>query len=877
MLKNLLLKSTLLLCALFAGVNAWGAETATINFGSAKGSTKIDATSVTGDDSQGNTWTITTVTTSESFTQFSSYSQVGSSKKPATSITFTTKLPSEQKITAFSAEFGGFNGTAGNITLKVGDTTVGTGSLSGSTDVTVSSTSTTAATGTVLTITVTDIAKGVKCYGISYTYEAASDPSKTNVTLSFPEESYTVDKTDGFTAPTLTNPADVTVAYSSTDESVATVDATTGAVTLVNFGTTSIIASFEGDDNYNAASATYELNVDNHNHPYTVEEAIAAVDAESGTEGVYVKGYVSKAASSLNNDNSLTYFISDDGTTTNQFEIYHGKDIEGADFAAATDVQLGDEVVVYGDITLYGTTYEFTSGSTLISLKRKALTSLTLAGTYPTSFYVGDEFSNEGMVVRAAFDDQTTADVTDIATFTGYDMNTTGEQTVTVAYTWNEVEKTTSYTITVNALPKHQVTWSVNGETTTKEYTMKDAITFPTNPADVDGKTFVGWVATAIDGTTTKAPTFVTEATMGDADITYYAVFATKSTTLGEVTDVLTQTTTGITGSNYYDFENKTATSDAIYAGNCAGSNGNIQLRSNKSNSGIISTTSGGTVKKVSVDWSDGTQAKRTLNVYGSNTAYSSASDLYDEKKQGTLIGTIVKGTSTELTFTDPYQYIGLRSADGAMYFPSISITWSANVESYTDYCTTVTAVTSLTATITAAGYATWVPTENVAAPTGVSAFIVTSTSTSNVVMEELLAIPANTPVVLKGEAGSYTFDVCAESDLEANEADVTQNRLKVSDGTNAVGDGIYVLANKTKGVGFYPWTSNSSLSAGKVYLEISGGNARDFFGFGAETTGIERLQNGADAQVVFDLQGRSVKQPAKGLYIVNGKKVVIK
>lgn len=148
----------------------WAGEvTGTINFGSASGSTKINATSVNGYDSQGNEWTITTVGTT-SFTQNASYSQVGAKSSPATSITFTTTLPESQTITAFSAKFGGFSGTAGDVTLKVGDTTVGTGELNGTTDITVSATNTTTE-GTVLTVTVTDIAKGVKCYYISYTYD----------------------------------------------------------------------------------------------------------------------------------------------------------------------------------------------------------------------------------------------------------------------------------------------------------------------------------------------------------------------------------------------------------------------------------------------------------------------------------------------------------------------------------------------------------------------------------------------------------------------------------------------------------------------------------------------------------------------------------
>lgn len=146
--------------------------TGTINFNS--NAVEINAASVIGDDDLGNSWTITTVGTT-SFTQQPTYSQVGSSTKPATSITFTTTLPEEVTITNFSVKFGGFSGTTGTITLKVDDTPVGTGSLNADSDVTVETAP--EAIGTVLTVTVTGISKGVRAYYISYTYEASSGNS----------------------------------------------------------------------------------------------------------------------------------------------------------------------------------------------------------------------------------------------------------------------------------------------------------------------------------------------------------------------------------------------------------------------------------------------------------------------------------------------------------------------------------------------------------------------------------------------------------------------------------------------------------------------------------------------------------------------------
>ena len=165
--------------ASFAGNSDYSAKTATyemavtnvnpnmgtITFGT--NHVKIDAANVTGNDNLGNTWSIVTEGTN-SYTSNAAYYQVGSSSDPATSITFTTTLPENRFVTGFSAKFGGFNGSAGVVTLKIGETTVGTGSLNGSSDVTVTNNNNTAS-GNVLTVTVTNIAKGVKCYYISYT------------------------------------------------------------------------------------------------------------------------------------------------------------------------------------------------------------------------------------------------------------------------------------------------------------------------------------------------------------------------------------------------------------------------------------------------------------------------------------------------------------------------------------------------------------------------------------------------------------------------------------------------------------------------------------------------------------------------------------
>ncbi len=213
----------------------------------------------------------------------------------------------------------------------------------------------------------------------------------------------------------------------------------------------------------------------------------------------------------------------------------------------------------------------------------------------------------------------------------------------------------------------------------------------PNVPSDLTpcdgGYTFVGWWTNTLDADNTTAHTWITDFTVSQAQ-DYYAVFSySEGGGASSVTDVLTRATTGITGTSYSGWSGKTLASGVVYAGQSAGGNESIQLRSDKSNSGIITTASGGKVTKVTVEWNSNTTSDRTLNVYGKNTAYSAATDLYGDNA-GTLLGTIVYGTSTELTVTGDYAYIGLRSASGAMYLTSVSVTWSAAGASTTYYTT---------------------------------------------------------------------------------------------------------------------------------------------------------------------------------------------
>lgn len=126
-------------------------------------------------------------------------------------------------------------------------------------------------------------------------------------------------------------------------------------------------------------------------------------------------------------------------------------------------------------------------------------------------------------------------------------------------------------------------------------------------------------------------------------------------------------------GTGYTDFSRVTSNSAAIYAGKAYkdGAN-NIQLRSKNSDSGIVSTTSCGTIESVTINVGTGSG---TVDVYGSNTAYTAASNLYNSSTQGTKIGS-TSSTGTITFSSDTYEYVGIRSNSGAVYLSSVEIVW---------------------------------------------------------------------------------------------------------------------------------------------------------------------------------------------------------
>lgn len=186
--------------------------------------------------------------------------------------------------------------------------------------------------------------------------------------------------------------------------------------------------------------------------------------------------------------------------------------------------------------------------------------------------------------------------------------------------------------------------------------------------------------------------------------------------------------------------------------------------------------------------------------------------------------------------------------------------------------------VTELPVSVSEAGYATLFAPKALNIPTDMEAYSgAVNTEKSALEMTAVEGIiPANTPVVLKAAAGNYTFTIATEEGTAVESNDL----LGVVRRTATPAD-TYTLQNQNGNVGFYPY-NGENINGFKAYISLpadAGVNGLSF-SFG-DATGIESISaaeaDNSKSTEIYDLAGRRVSKPTKGLYIIGGKKVIVK
>ena len=248
----------------------------------------------------------------------------------------------------------------------------------------------------------------------------------------------------------------------------------------------------------------------------------------------------------------------------------------------------------------------------------------------------------------------------------------------------------------------------------------------------------------------------------------------------------------------------------------------------------------------------------------------------------------------TKIIFTEPSSdksWSGSMTTGSVGEYVSSEKTWYATVTGVTSVEFTSDAtkrmggmkiylmVSSVPAIIASSSYSTLAKAIGLdfasATPAGLEAYVASDVSASGITLTAVYEAPASTGVILKGTAGTtYTIPVKADA------AAVGTNYLKAAvSAYNCTANEVYILQSGL----FHLVNAASTVPAGKAYLLASDiSSAPEFLGFifdDMQTTGVNDVRSKtADVRGdVFDLQGRKVANPKKGLYIVNGKKVAIK
>ena len=538
-------------------------------------------------------------------------------------------------------------------------------------------------------------------------------------------------------------------------------------------------ATFAGNDTYKPATAEfkvviYDPNVKGTmNNPFTVAEAIEAINTSYDANTTYfVKGIISQIDSYNDKYGSITYWISDDGTTTNQFECYGGLNIGGAEFESVDDLSTGDQVVVKGKLKKYGNIYEFDKNNEIVSriadqrIDIATINSISIETvapgesgtiTYDIDFAEGTAESDYNVTL--------TSNNTTLLQLTGFNYVAGNEE--------GEV------TITVNVEPTNGAIYKAVRKTFT--VTIYDA-----NKKGSENNPYT--VAEVI----AKAP---------------------QSTTVIEA-DVFVK---------------------GYIIGSCNTSSGDL-LEDDVDTNMAIADSPTDTENYITVALPSGT-VRDNFNVVSKPYNVGVAQVLMKGDIAKYCGRTGIK--NTEAVSKKVAEQVSITSAGMATYYTDCAL-------DFTDF----TDMYAYTATV----------------------------SGNTITFSRVMQVPTNTGVLLRNPAGVAASNVVPVATgtvdpVEGNKFVGTLTDITVSTA------GCYILNNGSEGLGFYKVKSTGSkVAAHRAYLK-TGDGVRSFIGFSeGDANGIESV--GAEAgqsMEVYNLQGVRVAQPTKGLYIMNGKKVIFK
>lgn len=690
-------------------------------------------------------------------------------------------------------------------------------------------------------------------------YYAAADDGKTATTTSFTgitgtTYTSTINQTISAAASVKADDTAIdgaTVTYKSSNEKIATVDAN-GSVTTIAPGSTIITALYDGDDTHSASAASFTLTVKGEYSTIAEmqnaidklsENGVTSITADITFKDVYVTGVNGKNA--YISDGSKGMLIYTDG-----HGLKEGNKIDGT----AKEVTL----------TLYKGAYEITGfSSTALTISDSTLTATVTAISSISAASIGNYVIIKNVTYDATNKKFTDSEKNTIAYYDGLKKSVslidgnTYDVTGVVGYSDAPQFMPTAATALSKAatltIADHKTSLNVDA-TDTYTITYDGDGTVSVTSSDTE-------VATAAYNSDTKTVT-ITAVAKGETTITI-------SATAGQ--------TYGIPSPVSYDL-------DVKYEGE-------LTETFNASDNDIDGKgTSGGgeaiVADRTNVSLNASSAYKKTSNAY---LQIYSKSSITITAKEGYIISGVkltANSTSNIKTWND--------QDDNVLAINGETATWSG-ISTSTVITNSATAQAQLTSIevsylpltesgsveIGTDGKATYCATANCIIGDGTVAKYITGTEENGSTLTEVDApiIAAGEGVLLSGEAGSYKVYTHAKLAPAKN----ANNKLVGCSSATTVPAGAYVMQKQDNCVAFYIVSESASITcpAGKAYLQAMSTEAKALFFYGDEATGIGAVEANAEETNgdIYTLSGVKVNKAnlTKGIYIVNGKKYIVR
>lgn len=629
--------------------------------------------------------------------------------------------------------------------------------------------------------------------------------------------------------------------YYTTDGSTPTSSSTaySSAISVTETQTIKAIAIYDGIESA-VSSATYTMN-----RPLAPAFDVAA--------GVFDEAFDLHV--STETDGAIIYYTTDGSTPTTSSSVYSTK--VAISTATTTVKAIAVKNGLTSDVSSATYTYDsretptFSLSSTAVDLKVNDSGEVTLTTNHDgTITAVGND------------DDHFTVDYNTTTKKYEFLADHVGEYTITFSATGSATYKNAESSVTVTVTKKPSTVL------TTPSFTNKDMYSTPKS------------------GSFTGVAQY-NSSNIAGAEVTYSSsdeTVATINESTGAVTFVGAGSTT-LTASYAGDDEYEAA--EASYVLTLYDTTPQEMEVEVALNSTTLGTTSPdgktATTNNVSITTNTGS-ASTPLTAYDKHVRMYKGSNLVVNAPAGyTIINIVFTEPASDKTWNDD------PTASNGTY-SSKSWTGEANSVTFTfdaGQCRIASMTVTLAEvfTVGSAGYTTYVTKHAVSFPSGVKAYIVTDKDSETLTLTETASAPKSTPLILKANADTYKLTVIDDEDA----ADVTGNMLHAAEldgSTKGDGSTIFALgvgkADPYVGVvGFYLVKNGETVPAGKAYLEVTAPGVKGFtFNFDGVATGVNAIAKGQEATAngqIFNLAGQRVSKAQKGLYIVNGKKVLVK